>query len=168
MNHGHRLKARRGRGQCWPFTSWWPARRYRATIYSASFLQLDNQIAEGASTPIPQPESHVRQPPEPTPPRVHLLIAAVGAALGPAFVISHSGATSPLRAAGISWTFSGHCSDRNNPDLHLIRGCPAGDHQRDHHLQAPAAAPPPSPPAPRPATPEAPTATKTATSSTSR
>ncbi|MGS2616193.1 hypothetical protein ACVCAH_16965 [Micromonospora sp. LZ34] len=41
--------------------------------------------------------------------------AAVAAALGlasPAFAITHSSATSQLRAAGISWTSSGNCSDR--------------------------------------------------------
>ncbi|KKK06800.1 hypothetical protein [Micromonospora sp. HK10] len=43
-------------------------------------------------------------------------LVAVGAAVGlssPAWAISHSSATSQLRAAGISWTSSGNCSDRN-------------------------------------------------------
>ncbi|MEV1015365.1 MULTISPECIES: hypothetical protein [unclassified Micromonospora] len=43
-------------------------------------------------------------------------LAAVCATFGlaaPAFAISHSSATSQLRAAGISWTSSGNCSDRN-------------------------------------------------------
>lgn len=43
-------------------------------------------------------------------------LIAVGAAVGlssPAWAISHSSATSQLRAAGISWTSSGGCSDRN-------------------------------------------------------
>ncbi|MFC0028643.1 hypothetical protein ACFFMM_03790 [Micromonospora chaiyaphumensis] len=51
--------------------------------------------------------------------RLLTLLAAtavtVGAALGlsaPAWAISHSSATSQLRAAGISWTSSGNCSDR--------------------------------------------------------
>ncbi|MGC3859938.1 hypothetical protein ACPSM1_07075 [Micromonospora chersina] len=42
-------------------------------------------------------------------------VVTVGAALGlaaPAWAISHSSATSQLRAAGISWTSSGNCSDR--------------------------------------------------------
>ncbi|MFI6265598.1 hypothetical protein [Micromonospora sp. NPDC051006] len=42
-------------------------------------------------------------------------LATLGAALGlasPAFAISHSSATSQLRAANISWTSSGNCSDR--------------------------------------------------------
>ncbi|MCO1594366.1 hypothetical protein M8C17_04230 [Micromonospora sp. RHAY321] len=42
-------------------------------------------------------------------------LAAIATALGlaaPAFAISHSSATSQLRAAGISWTSSGNCSDR--------------------------------------------------------
>lgn len=45
-------------------------------------------------------------------------LATVGVALGlsaPAFAISHSSATSQLRAAGVSWTSSGNCSDRNVP-----------------------------------------------------
>ncbi|WP_030491953.1 hypothetical protein [Micromonospora chokoriensis] len=43
-------------------------------------------------------------------------VATVGAVFGlasPAFAISHSSATSQLSAAGISWTSSGNCSDRN-------------------------------------------------------
>lgn len=50
-----------------------------------------------------------------------LLVAGLGAlavALGvssPAFAITHSSATSQLSAAGIGWTSSGGCSDRNNP-----------------------------------------------------
>jgi hypothetical protein len=49
-----------------------------------------------------------------------LLLAGLGAvavALGigtPAFAISHADATAQLRAAGIGWTSSGGCSDRNN------------------------------------------------------
>ncbi|MFC3502139.1 hypothetical protein ACFOOK_14370 [Micromonospora krabiensis] len=42
-------------------------------------------------------------------------LATLGLSLGlagPAFAISHSSATSQLRAAGISWTSSGNCSDR--------------------------------------------------------
>ncbi|WDZ85823.1 hypothetical protein [Micromonospora cathayae] len=52
-------------------------------------------------------------------------VAAVGAALGlasPAFAISHSSAASQLRAAGISWTSSGNCSDRNNPTCTSFEG----------------------------------------------
>ncbi|MGK5739949.1 hypothetical protein [Micromonospora sp. URMC 103] len=45
-------------------------------------------------------------------------LATIGVTFGlaaPAFAISHSSATSQLRAAGISWTSSGGCSDRNVP-----------------------------------------------------
>jgi hypothetical protein len=44
--------------------------------------------------------------------------AATVTALGfaaPAFAISHSSATSQLRSAGITWSSSGGCSDRNKP-----------------------------------------------------
>ncbi|BCL14560.1 hypothetical protein [Micromonospora sagamiensis] len=52
-------------------------------------------------------------------------VAAVTTALGlasPAFAISHSSATSQLRAAGISWTSSGGCSDRYNPTCTSFEG----------------------------------------------
>ena len=52
-------------------------------------------------------------------------IAAIGVALGlstPAFAISHSSATSQLRAAGISWTSSGNCSDRYNSTCTSFEG----------------------------------------------
>ncbi|WBB69442.1 hypothetical protein [Micromonospora sp. WMMD812] len=52
-------------------------------------------------------------------------LAALGAALGlasPAFAITHSSATSQLRAANISWTSSGNCSDRNNPTCTSFAG----------------------------------------------
>ncbi|PWR10618.1 hypothetical protein DKT68_08355 [Micromonospora acroterricola] len=52
-------------------------------------------------------------------------VAAVGAALGlsaPAFAITHSSATSQLRAANISWTSSGNCSDRNVPTCTSFTG----------------------------------------------
>ena len=39
------------------------------------------------------------------------VLAALGFA-SPAFAISHSSATSQLRAAGITWSSSGNCSDR--------------------------------------------------------
>ncbi|WP_405096288.1 hypothetical protein [Micromonospora sp. NBC_01412] len=45
-------------------------------------------------------------------------LAAIGITVGlagPALAVTHSSATSQLAAAGISWTSSGGCSDRNNP-----------------------------------------------------
>lgn len=57
-----------------------------------------------------------------------LLLASVAAlvtVLGfstPAFAVSHSSAASQLRAAGISWTSSGNCSNRNNPTCTSFEG----------------------------------------------
>ncbi|HEX5598549.1 MAG TPA: hypothetical protein VFX61_21400 [Micromonosporaceae bacterium] len=51
--------------------------------------------------------------------------AAVGVTLGfasPAFAISHSSATSQLRAAGITWSSSGNCSDRYNSTCTSFEG----------------------------------------------
>ncbi|GIG92604.1 hypothetical protein [Plantactinospora endophytica] len=51
--------------------------------------------------------------------------AATVTALGiatPAFAISHSDAASQLRAAGVPWTSSGGCSDRNNPTCTSFEG----------------------------------------------
>ncbi|GAA3201760.1 hypothetical protein GCM10010532_021980 [Dactylosporangium siamense] len=57
-----------------------------------------------------------------------VLLASFGAiaiVLGfgtPAFAVSHSSAASQLRAAGISWTSSGNCSDRNNATCTSFEG----------------------------------------------
>ncbi|MEV4756512.1 hypothetical protein AB0J86_15560 [Micromonospora sp. NPDC049559] len=51
--------------------------------------------------------------------------AATLTALGfatPAFAITHASATSQLAAAGISWTSSGGCSDRNVPTCTSFEG----------------------------------------------
>ncbi|SDZ33792.1 hypothetical protein SAMN05444365_110139 [Micromonospora pattaloongensis] len=59
---------------------------------------------------------------------VTVLLAAFAAtvtALGfatPAFAVSHSSATSQLRAAGITWSSSGGCSDRNTPTCTSFEG----------------------------------------------
>ncbi|HEX6870001.1 MAG TPA: hypothetical protein VF163_02795 [Micromonosporaceae bacterium] len=52
-------------------------------------------------------------------------VAAIATALGvstPAFAISHSSATSQLRAAGITWSSSGNCSDRYNSTCTSFEG----------------------------------------------
>lgn len=52
-------------------------------------------------------------------------VAGIATVLGlasPAFAISHSSATSQLRAAGISWTSSGNCSDRYNSSCTSFEG----------------------------------------------
>ncbi|MEV0811267.1 hypothetical protein [Micromonospora sp. NPDC050200] len=52
-------------------------------------------------------------------------VAAIGTVLGfstPAFAISHSSATSQLRAAGITWVSSGNCSDRYNSTCTSFEG----------------------------------------------
>ncbi|MEV4513344.1 hypothetical protein AB0K00_30750 [Dactylosporangium sp. NPDC049525] len=51
--------------------------------------------------------------------------AALAVVLGfgtPAFAVSHSSAASQLRAAGIGWTSSGNCSDRNNATCTSFEG----------------------------------------------
>jgi hypothetical protein len=61
--------------------------------------------------------------------RVLTLLVAVTATIGtglglssPAFAISHSSATSQLRAAGITWSSSGNCSDRYNSTCTSFEG----------------------------------------------
>ncbi|MEO3777953.1 hypothetical protein ABGB16_14120 [Micromonospora sp. B11E3] len=52
-------------------------------------------------------------------------LAAIGITFGvasPAFAISHSSATSQLRAAGITWSSSGNCSDRYNSSCTSFEG----------------------------------------------
>jgi hypothetical protein len=52
-------------------------------------------------------------------------VVAAAATLGfatPAFAITHASAASQLRAAGITWSSSGNCSDRNNPTCTSFEG----------------------------------------------
>lgn len=62
--------------------------------------------------------------------RAALVLAAVGAALLVAFAqpayaetfLTHAQATAQLSAAGITWSSSGNCSDRNNPNCTSFDG----------------------------------------------
>ncbi|GAB3057230.1 hypothetical protein [Micromonospora schwarzwaldensis] len=57
-----------------------------------------------------------------------LLLAGIAAIIttfgfsSPAFAVSHSSASSQLRAAGIGWVSSGNCSDRNTPTCTSFEG----------------------------------------------